>query len=119
MVALRNGHRELGVTEANQVAIFENLMDSKSLWLTANTETVYASAFLDLGADGPTVIESPPNVLGILDDMWMRYVGDIGNAGPDRGQGGKFLIVPSGYEGEIPDGYHVFARAWWSTSAPA
>ena len=50
-------------------------MDSKALWLTANTETVYVSTFLNLKADGPTVIESPPNVLGILDDMWMRYIG--------------------------------------------
>lgn len=108
MVALRNGHRELGLTEAHQVAIFEDLMDSKSLWLTANTETVYASTFLDLGKHGPIVIESPPNVLGILDDMWMRYVGDIGNAGPDKGKGGKFVILPPAYQGREPIGYHVF-----------
>ena len=108
MAALRDGHRELGVHHSNQAVIFENLMDSKSLWLTANTETVYMSTFLDLNKDGPTVIESPPNVLGILDDMWMRYIGDIGNAGPDKGQGGKFLILPPGYEGEKPEGYFVF-----------
>jgi hypothetical protein len=107
-VALRNGLRDLGITKANQVAVFEKLMDSKALWLTANTETVYASTFLDLKADGPTVIESPPNVLGILDDMWMRYIGDIGNAGPDRGKGGKFLVLPPGYEGKVPEGYHIF-----------
>ena len=106
--AIRHGIRQLGVEECNQIALFENLMDSKALWLTANTETVYASNFLDLQKNGPTVIESPPNVLGILDDMWMRYIGDIGNAGPDGGQGGKFLILPSDYDGEIPDGYHVF-----------
>jgi hypothetical protein len=108
MVALREGHRELGISKSNQVAIFEDLMDSKSLWLTPNTETVYASTFLDLKKDGPTVIESPPNVLGILDDMWMRYVGDIGNAGPDKGKGGKFIVLPPAFEGDIPGGYHVF-----------
>jgi len=108
MVALREGHRELGVIKSSQIVIFENLMDSKSLWLTANTETVYMSTFLDLKTDGPTVIESPPNVLGILDDMWMRYLGDVGNAGPDKGKGGKFLILPPGYKGDVPDGYHVF-----------
>ena len=40
--------------------------------------------------------------------MWMRYVGDIGNAGPDKGKGGKFLVLPPGFEGDIPDGYHIF-----------
>lgn len=106
--ALREGLRELGVTQANQVAVFENLMDSKALWLTANSETVYASTFLNLETDGSTVIESPPMVLGILDDMWMRYVGDTGNAGPDRGKGGKYLVLPPGYEGDVPNGYHVY-----------
>jgi len=108
MVALRDGHRQLGITDAHQVAVFENLMDSKALWLTPNSETVYASTFIDLKKNGPTVIESPPNVLGILDDMWMRYVGDIGNAGPDRGKGGRFVILPPDYEGDPPKGVHVF-----------
>ena len=108
MVALRDGHRALGIRKGNQVAIFENLMDSKSLWLTANTETVYASTFMDLKADGPVVVEAPPNVLGILDDMWMRYIGDVGNAGPDRGKGGKYIILPPDFQGEIPDGFHAF-----------
>jgi hypothetical protein len=83
-------------------------MDSKALWLTPNSETVYATTFLNLKTDGPTVIESPPVVLGILDDMWFRYVGDTGNAGPDRGKGGKYLVLPPGYEGDVPDGYHVY-----------
>lgn len=107
MVAMREAYRKLGITKNNQMAIFESLMDSKALWLTANTETVYACTFLNL-KDGPIVIDSPPNTLGILDDMWMRYVGDIGNAGPDKGKGGKFLILPPDYKGDIPKGYHVF-----------
>ena len=108
MFALREGHREVGVNKFNQVGVFMSLMDSKSLWLTANTETVYASTFFDLSEVGPIVIESPPDVLGLLDDMWMRYVGDIGRAGPDRGKGGKFLILPPGHQGEVPNGYFVF-----------
>jgi hypothetical protein len=88
------------------VLITESLMDSKSLFLTANAETVYNWMWLDL-KEGPLVIETPPNVLGIIDDFWFRYVGDIGNAGPDRGKGGKFLLLPPGYTGEVPDGYFV------------
>jgi len=88
------------------VLIYENLMDSRSLFLTPNTESVYNLMWLDT-SDGPLVIETPPNILGIIDDHWFEYVGDVGNAGPDRGKGGKYLLLPPGYEGDIPQGYHV------------
>ena len=87
--------------------IFETLMDSRSLFLTANTESIYAMAWLDL-KDGPVVVESPPNTLGLVDDFWFHYVTDLGNAGPDKGKGGKFLFLPPDYKGEVPEGYHVF-----------
>ncbi len=103
---LRTGFKSQGA-DNQTVLIMENLMDSKSLFLTPNTETVYNFMWLDL-KDGPLVIESPPNVLGILDDFWFHYVGDIGNAGPDKGKGGKFLLLPPGYTGQVPKGYFVF-----------
>ena len=53
------------------------------------------------------VIETPPNVLGFLNDAWFKYVVDFGNAGPDEGKGGKFLIVPPGYREALPEGYYV------------
>ena len=65
--AMRTGLRSIGVNNSS-VALFESLMDSKSLFLTANTESVYLSGWLDL-KDGPMVIESPPNVLGFVDDF--------------------------------------------------
>ena len=76
--------------------------------MTANTSTLYAWSFLDLEEDGPTVVEIPPGVLGVLNDAWFRYVGDMGAAGPDKGKGGKFLVLPPGYDGDVPDGYYVF-----------
>ncbi|UCG87470.1 MAG: DUF1254 domain-containing protein, partial [Gemmatimonadota bacterium] len=95
---------------ANTTALlFEDLMDSKALFLTPNTVSVYMMSWLELG-DEPMVLETPPNVLGFVNDFWFRYVVDFGNAGPDKGQGGQFLILPPGYEGDVPDGYHV-ARA--------
>ena len=60
--ALRIGHEKMGLTKSNQVMLFDNLMDSNSLFLTGNTDTVYASAFLDLERDGPTVVEMPPGM---------------------------------------------------------
>jgi hypothetical protein len=105
MAAMENGLRSFG--PPNKTALlFEELMDSKSLWLTPNTVSVYQALWLELG-DEPMVIETPPNVLGFIDDAWFKYVVDFGNAGPDKGQGGKFLILPPGYEGDVPDGYFV------------
>jgi hypothetical protein len=86
--------------------LFENLMDSKALWLTPNTTSVYMTMWLQLD-DEPYVIETPPDVLGIIDDHWFKYVCDFGRLGDDKNLGGKFLIVPPGYKGEIPDGYIV------------
>ena len=42
--------------------------------------------------DGPMVVESPPNTLGMVNDFFFRYVADLGNAGPDKGKGGKYLF---------------------------
>ena len=56
---LRRGQAELGATDANHVVIFDDLMDSDPLFLTGNTDTVYALAFFDLNKDGPIVVEVP------------------------------------------------------------
>jgi len=106
LVAMREGMRELGAVNGT-ISITETLMDSKSLFLTPNTESIYTGTWLDL-KNGPIVVESPPNTLGMVNDFWFRYVADLGNAGPDRGKGGKYLFVGPGYEGKIPDGYFVF-----------
>lgn len=78
-----------------------------AIGLTYNTESVYASAHTDLKKDGPTVVEVPPNVLGVVNDGWQRWRSDLGNAGPDKGKGGKYLLLPPGYEGAVPEGYFV------------
>jgi len=106
MSAMRKGILAFG--PANTTALlFENLMDSKALFLTPNTSSVYMLAWLEM-TDEPWVIETPPKVLGFIDDHWFKYVTDFGNAGPDRGKGGKFLILSPGYKGEVPaEGYHV------------
>ena len=75
--------------------IFSELMDSRSLFLTANADTVYYISFLDL-SDGPLVLETPPDALGLIDDMWFRWITDFGLPGADRGQGGTYLLVGPG-----------------------
>ena len=106
--AMRLGMLELGATAANQVVIMDRLLDSNPLFLTGNTDTVYVSGFLDLERDGPTVVEIPPGSgPGTVNDAFFRFVVDMGGPGPDRGQGGRYLILPDDFAGEVPDGYFV------------
>ncbi len=122
MYAMLEAQYKMGAKEVNEVLIFEKLMDSKSLFLTANTSTLYSFVILDLLRDGPTVIESPSGLLGAINDAAFNYIEDIGPLGPDKGQGGKFLVLPPDYEGEIPSGYFVIQaksyRHWVFLRAP-
>lgn len=105
MHALRKGTLSFGPANTTAV-VFEDLMDSKALWLTPNTTSIYNVMWLEL-EDEPYVLETPPDVLGIIDDHWFRYVGDFGRLGPDKGKGGKFVVLPPGYKGKVPSGHHV------------
>lgn len=106
--ALVEGYKSIGVTEANHMIVTDKLMDSKPLFLTANTDTVYAFSFFDLEKTGPLVIEVPPGTgPGTVNDAFFRFVVDMGMPGPDRGIGGKYLILPPGYEGKSPEGYFL------------
>ena len=100
VVALMDGAHSLGAVEAHEVIIFDKLMNSKALFLTANTSTLYAFPDLDLKRDGPTVVEVPDKLLGAANDSYFRYVNDLMKAG-------KYLYLPPGYKGEVPDGYTV------------
>ena len=109
MYAIREGFRAAGVAD-NSVLIFSELMDSRSLFLTANADTIYFWGYLDL-SKGPLVVEVPPGSLGIFDDMWFRWIMDFGAAGPDRGEGGRYLLLPPGYDGPLPEGGYFVGRS--------
>jgi hypothetical protein len=104
--AIREGFLNAGINDGD-VLIYSELMDSRSLFLTANADTVYYISFLDL-TDGPLVVETPPDALGLFDDIWFRWISDFGLPGADRGQGGTYLLVGPGYDGPLPEGgYYV------------
>lgn len=99
---LRLGHIEMGVDASHKAIIFDKLLDSAPLMLTGNTDTVYCSVFLDLKKDGPTVVEIPRGSgPGTVNDAYFRFVTDMGAPGPDRGKGGKYLILPPDYKGNL------------------
>jgi hypothetical protein len=100
--------RDLGA-ELNDMIIADKFADPRGLWLTANDTTIYAQTNVDLGKSGPLVVEVPPGrIVGLINDFWQRAITDVGLPGPDGDKGGKFLLLPPGYKGEVPkDGYHV------------
>ena len=106
---LRTGFYSLGA-RGNDVVIFSELMNSKSVFLTGNADTIYYLSILDL-TKGPIVIEQPPKSVGTINDMWFSWIIDIGTPGPDRGEGGRYLIVPPGYDGPLPEGGYYIARS--------
>jgi hypothetical protein len=101
--------RDYGMTNPGDVGVYvePGVGKVEAIGLTYNTESIYASAHTELADTGPLVVETPPNVLGIVDDGWQRWLTDLGNAGPDQGRGGKYLLLPPGYEGDVPEGYFV------------
>ena len=104
-VADRNAVLTLGPVNRT-VPIFEQLVDSRTLGLTFNDNTVYTWTWVNL-KDGPLVVEIPPMELGAINNIWFQWVTDWGITGPDKGKGGKYLLLPPGYKGEIPEGYYV------------
>jgi len=99
---IRIGMKSMGVDESNEVLIFDDLMDSNPLFLTGNTDTVYACAMLDLEKDGVTVVEIPAGAgPGTVNDAFFRFVVDMGAPGPDAKKGGMYLILPPDYKGDL------------------
>jgi len=106
VLAMREGLKSAGVMP-HDIGIFEDLMDARSLFLSANSTTIYVTTMFDL-REGPVVLEAPAGVLGPIDDAYFRFVTDVGMTGPDKGKGGKYLLVPPGYEDDLPaSGYFV------------
>ncbi|QDV69276.1 hypothetical protein Poly24_29910 [Rosistilla carotiformis] len=105
--AMWKGNAGIGADASNKVTITEQLLKPESLYLTGNTSTLYALTYLDLKTDGPLVVELPPGMLGFLDDAWFRFVENLGVIGPDRGKGGKYLLLPPDYSGAEPEGFFI------------
>ncbi|MBB4343003.1 DUF1254 domain-containing protein [Rhizobium leguminosarum] len=120
MYAMKEGSEAKFGKGYNVLPVFKKRLNAKTLITTPNSDVVYALGYLDLKEDGPMVIEVPPGLQGILDDFFQRpipseeqidgraWAGDVGLPGPDKGKGGKYLILPPDYSGDIPQGYLTY-----------
>jgi len=109
----RDGHAAIGAGY-NDIAYHTKIQDWKFQTATPNDTTPYVNFFWTV-KDGPVVIEIPPSaegvgIFGTLMDAWQRPLEDVGAAGKDKGRGGKYLMVPPGYDGELLPGAYVLPQ---------
>jgi len=124
----RSAFQDLGMAD-NDIIANSAGATPKLEALTANSTTPYIAAFSDL-REGAVVLEVPAagpdaSLYGQVVDAWQFTIADVGPAGLDKGQGGKYLFTPPGYKEAIPAGYiHVaspnyrIALAFRSIAAP-
>jgi len=103
-LGFEKGLAKLGGNERS-FYIFDQRIQPNQTVITPNDEVVYNwSRLIDL-SKGPVVVEVPPRVRGHFWDLGMRAYLDVGDVGPDKGKGGKFLVYATDYKGVIPEGY--------------
>ena len=106
--AMADAHKQLGAN-SHTVVIADKLAEPRQLALTANRDTVYMSGVLDL-REGPMVMELPPGLLGTLNNIWQQPLAG-GPFSPEQNRGGRFLILPPGYDGPLPAIHHHIVRS--------
>ncbi|WP_299356009.1 DUF1214 domain-containing protein [uncultured Shimia sp.] len=114
---LKGIRRDLG-GDINDVVYLNKPFDSKHGFLTANDVTAYAWSSMT-SEPGPLVVEVPAatdkvSYFGTIVNAWDTPIEDVGPSGADKGEGGKYLLLPPGYEGAKSkadleaDGYLVY-----------
>lgn len=108
VIGMRDGSESAFGKGYNVLPIWKQRMDARTLVPTPNADVVYSMSYLDLKKTGPLVVAAPANVIGMFTDFFQRTITDVGAIGPDRARGGLYLLLPPGYQGNIPDGYFSF-----------
>ncbi|MFK0375988.1 DUF1254 domain-containing protein [Pandoraea sp. NPDC090278] len=122
MWAMKEGSEKTFGAGYNVLPVWKERIKATTQVTTPNSDVVYAMGYLDLHKDGPLVVEVPAGVQGIFDDFFQRpligpkngdrtWIGDVGFAGPDKGKGGTYVLLPPDFKGEpkgIPKGAFVY-----------
>lgn len=95
--------------KTNEFVYWSQLLDWQNQTLTPNPDLIYYMAFFDT-RDGPVVVEIPGEsdgqaLNGSIYSLWQVPLEDVGHFGVDQGRGGKYLILPPGWDEPVPGGY--------------
>jgi hypothetical protein len=106
---------------SNKVVYWSRPSTWKNQTLTPNPDTIYLMPFFNTKDVGPVVLEIPPadtgSITGSVDDAWQTAIEDVGPAGVDKGKGGKYLILPPGYKGDVLADYISMQSATYESYA--
>jgi hypothetical protein len=105
----RVGLHEIPGVADNVIAATSRPITQIKEGITTNSSTPYISATADL-RNGPVVLEVPAKtakgvMYGQVVDAWQLTIAGVGPSGQDKGAGGKYLFLPPGYKGAVPEGY--------------
>jgi hypothetical protein len=114
MAEWQKAQKDIFKAGTNDFVTYQNFTQKLGI-LTANATTPYMMAFPMLKETGPMVFEIPagPTAGGLL-DFWQRPFSDLGQTGPDKGQGAKYLILGPGHPEMNPKGYIVVRSPHWN-----
>jgi hypothetical protein len=99
---LRHMYLDLFKASTGSIVVLDTF-DRRFGYLTANNDTFYSTAWVDMGADGPVVVELPEgiNARGAAHDMWWMEIAAMTKPG-------KYLFIPPGTDvPEDTDGFTV------------
>lgn len=108
VIGMRDGSEATFGKGYNVLPVWKDRMDARAQVPTPNADVIYSMSYLDLKETGPLVVAAPPNVIGMFTDFFQRTITDVGAIGPDGARGGLYLLLPPGYDGEVPKGYFAF-----------
>jgi hypothetical protein len=114
VIGMRDGSEAEFGAGYNVLPIWKDRMDSRAWVPTPNADVIYSMSYLDLKETGPLVVAAPPAVIGMFTDFFQRTLTDVGANGPDRGRGGLYLLLPPGYQGNVPKGYFTFTSSTYN-----
>lgn len=110
-IALRDGSEAAFGKGYHKVTTWYSRMGPKTWAPTPNADIMYNMWYADLKETGPLVVAAPPSTIAMITDFHQATLTDIGRAGPDRGNGGLYLVLPPDYNGFVPEGY-------WTVKSP-
>lgn len=102
---LREAQRALLRDRAEQPGIFLKVAPKRGGMLRMSRYTAFS--FIDLENNGPTVLQLQAGTLGIVKDMWFRFVSELRVAEGNQTFDARYLLLPPNYQGPVPSGYQV------------